>query len=168
MVHIVRSKQLIHYCQVPLIKILVPTAHECLVVFGSYSVQLLDFLDIQPGPDDLVSLNTQQGHSPRRLLCSTGLRSMKVQLGPDRVSFYRLIENLYLKIWHGREKEAPVFPHACRTGEVPLWMKRLLAAIVRSITRHHRLQIMSIRSLNHTLEYQLGGRIRLRILYLFL
>lgn len=41
------------------------------------SVQLLDFLDIQPSPADQISSNTQQGHSPHRILHSIGLRAMK-------------------------------------------------------------------------------------------
>jgi hypothetical protein len=121
-----------------------------------YLAWLLNRLNVQSGPDDLVSLNTLDGYPSRRLLLSIGLRSMKVQLSPDGVSFYHLIENLYPKIWHRREKETPVFPHSCLSDEVSFRVERLLTTIVWGKTRHHDIQIVSIRSLNHALEYYLG------------
>jgi len=45
------------------------------------------WLDVQPGPDDLFSLNTHEGHSLHGELLSIGLRSVIVQLSPDSVSF---------------------------------------------------------------------------------
>ncbi len=43
-----------------------------------YLVWLLYRLDIQPGPGDLVGLNTQDGHAPCRMLLTIYLRAMKV------------------------------------------------------------------------------------------
>ncbi len=41
-------------------------------------VCLLHFLDVQPGPDDLVSLNAQESHSLHSELLPIGLRPMIV------------------------------------------------------------------------------------------
>lgn len=57
---------------------------------------LLYWLDVQPGPADLVSLNTCEGNSFHKELLSIGLRPMIVQFGPDSVSYCHLVEDLYL------------------------------------------------------------------------
>src|SRR5262249_54125739 len=74
-------------------------------------------------------------------------------LGPDGISIYPLVEHLDLIIWHGGEEEAPVLTHACRAGNISLWMKRLLTTIVRGIARHHRFQVMAISCPDHALEH---------------
>ncbi len=131
-------------------------------------VCLLYWLDVQPGPDDLVSLNTQEGHSPHSELLPIGLRPMIVQFGPYGVSFFHLVGDLYLYIWNRREKEAPVVPYPCLPNEISFRVKWLLTAKVWSKTRHHRVQVVAIRDLYYALEYQFGGRIRLLMLYLLL
>ena len=77
-------------------------------------MQVLDFLDIQPSPADLISSNTLADHSPYIELLSIGLCPMIVQFGPHGVSFFDLAQDLYLYVWNRREKEAPVVPHASR------------------------------------------------------
>src|SRR5256714_11610335 len=112
-------------------------------------------LDIQLRPDDLLSLNTGYGNTPRHMLLSIDLRSMIVQFGPHGVSLYCSTQHLSLEIWHRRKKEAPVFPHACLPSEVSFWIERLLAAKVGRKTGHHRFKIVAIRGLYHALEYYL-------------
>src|SRR5205823_13472089 len=75
-------------------------------------------LNVQPSPDDLVSLNTHQGHSHHILLLPIGLCPMIVQFGPDGVSFFHLPQDLYLYVWNSCEKEAPVFPHTLLSDEI--------------------------------------------------
>jgi hypothetical protein len=131
-------------------------------------VWLLYWLAVHPSPDDLVSLNTLEGHSPLNELLPIRLRPMKVQFGPYSVSLFHRAQDLYLQIWNRREKEAPVFPHPCWPSEGPLRVKRLLTAKVWGKIRHHRVQVVPIGCLYHALENRFGGRVRLHILYLFL
>jgi hypothetical protein len=137
-------------------------------LFGEAERRSLYWLDVQPSPDDLVRLNPLQGHSPYPVLLPIGLPPMKVQFGPDGVSFCHLAQDLDLDIWNRREEETPVFAHPSLSDKVSFRVERLLTAKVRSETGHHRLQIVLIRSLYHALEHQPGGRMRLRILSLFL
>src|SRR6266516_4554240 len=116
-----------------------------------YLVWHLHWIDVQSSPDDLISLNTKEDHSPHRVLLSIGLHPIIVQLCPYGISFFHLAQYLYLYIWNRLEEEAPVFPHACLPGEVQLRVERLLTAIVRSKTRHHSVQIVAIQGLYHAL-----------------
>jgi hypothetical protein len=122
----------------------------------NHSLKFLYWLDVQPGPHNLVSLNTREGHSPYTEPLSIGLYTMIVQFGPYDISFCHLIEDLYLYIWNRREEEAPVFPYPCLPGEVPLRVQGLLTAKVRSKTCHHSIQIVAIGGLYHALEYRFG------------
>ncbi len=73
-------------------------------LFGSlgYSdrllVWLLNRLNVQPSPDELISLNTHQGHSPYSVLLPIGLCPMIVQFGPYGVSFFHFAQDLYLYV----------------------------------------------------------------------
>src|SRR5205823_5206785 len=62
----------------------------------NHSMWILNWLDVQPSPANLVSLDTLDGHSLYRELLSVGLRSMIMQFGPYCVSFFYLTEDIYL------------------------------------------------------------------------
>lgn len=129
---------------------------------GSYRMRsgitrCLDLLDIQPGPGDLVILNTLKEHSARHELLSIDLCSVVVQLSPDGVSVCYLVEDVYLYIGNRREEECPVLTHAFRASKVSLRMKRLLTAIAGSKPGNQRLQIVTIHVLNHSLKDFFGG-----------
>src|ERR1700687_4283412 len=120
------------------------------------SARAVDVLQVEPAPDDAVMLDAEDRHPAHLQPRPVDPGPMPVPLRPVGVPRLRRAQQLGLEIRHPVKHCRPVPAYLLPSGEGPVRVHRLFAAVSRVKAVHEGVQIVPVLGVAQSLEYVSG------------